>query len=120
LWAGLLFNIWETYVPLVDAVIGAMVGYLALWLVYWLFRFFTGKEGMGFGDFKLLAAIGAWVGWPLMPAVILESSIAGVLIGGAMLLAGRAQRGQALPFGPYLACAGVSALLWGGHWSILY
>jgi leader peptidase (prepilin peptidase)/N-methyltransferase len=116
LWGGLLVNLFGFFVPVSDAVIGAMAGYLALWLVYWAFKLLTGKEGMGYGDFKLLAAIGAWMGWQALPVVILASSIAGVIIGGGMILSGRAARGQALPFGPYLAVAGVVVLLSNGAW----
>jgi leader peptidase (prepilin peptidase)/N-methyltransferase len=116
LWGGLLVNLFGFFVPVSDAVIGAMAGYLALWLVYWAFKLLTGKEGMGYGDFKLLAAIGAWMGWQALPVVILASSIAGVIIGGGMILSGRAARGQALPFGPYLAVAGVTVLLSNGAW----
>lgn len=116
LWAGLLVNLFGVFTSLSAAVIGAMAGYLSLWLVYWGFRLVTGKEGMGFGDFKLLAAIGAWFGWQALPLVILLSSVVGVIIGGGLMLTGRAQRGQALPFGPYLAGAGVLALLWGERW----
>ncbi|WP_420223925.1 prepilin peptidase [Pigmentiphaga litoralis] len=116
LWGGLLANLFGLFVPISDAVIGAMAGYLALWAVYWAFKLLTGKEGMGYGDFKLLAAIGAWMGWQALPVVILASSIAGVIIGGGLILSGRAERGQALPFGPYLAVAGVAVLLSDGAW----
>lgn len=116
LWGGLLANLFGLFVPISDAVIGAMAGYLALWAVYWAFKLLTGKEGMGYGDFKLLAAIGAWMGWQALPVVILASSIAGVIIGGGLILSGRAARGQALPFGPYLAVAGVAVLLSNGAW----
>ena len=116
LWGGLLVNLFGLFVPISEAVVGAMAGYLALWLVYWAFKLLTGKEGMGYGDFKLLAAIGAWMGWQALPVVILASSIAGVIIGGGMILSGRAARGQALPFGPYLAVAGVAVLLSNGAW----
>ncbi|WP_280955195.1 prepilin peptidase [Paludibacterium denitrificans] len=113
LWAGLLFNLWSGTVPLSDAVLGAAAGYLSLWLVYWGFRLATGKEGMGFGDFKLLAALGAWLGWQMLPLVILLSSLVGAIIGVALILLARLGRGQPLPFGPYLAVAGWIALLWG-------
>ena len=116
LWGGLLVNLFGLFVPISEAVIGAIAGYLALWLVYWAFKLLTGKEGMGYGDFKLLAAIGAWMGWQALPVVILASSIAGVIIGGGMILSGGAARGQALPFGPYLAVAGVAVLLSNGAW----
>jgi len=115
LWAGLLFNLLTGTVPLADAVLGAMAGYLSLWLVYWLFKLATGKEGMGYGDFKLLAALGAWLGWSMLPLVILLSSLVGALVGMMLILLARLGRGQALPFGPYLAAAGWIALLWGNH-----
>jgi leader peptidase (prepilin peptidase)/N-methyltransferase len=93
--------------------VGAIAGYLSLWLVYWLFRLLTGKEGMGFGDFKLLAAIGAWVGWKLLPLVILLSSLVGAAVGIAMIALRRQGRLTPIPFGPYLAAAGLVALFWG-------
>jgi leader peptidase (prepilin peptidase) / N-methyltransferase len=113
LWAGLLFNLQAVFVPLPTAVIGAVAGYLALWLVYWAFRLATGKEGMGFGDFKLLAAIGAWLGWQKLPLVILLSSVVGATVGIALIAFARHGREKPIPFGPYLAAAGVIALLWG-------
>ena len=113
LWAGLLINLPGVFVPLPTAVIGAVAGYLALWLVYWAFRLATGKEGMGFGDFKLLAAIGAWLGWQKLPLVILLSSVVGAAIGIALIAFARRGREKPIPFGPYLAAAGVIALLWG-------
>jgi leader peptidase (prepilin peptidase)/N-methyltransferase len=113
LWGGLLFNLWTGTVALDDAVLGAVAGYLSLWLVYWLFRLLTGKEGMGYGDFKLLAAFGAWLGWSMLPLIILLSSLVGAIVGVVMILLARLGRGQPLPFGPYLAAAGWIALLWG-------
>jgi len=110
LWLGLLFNLWGTYVPLQEAVIGAMAGYLSLWSVYWLFRIVTGKEGMGFGDFKLLAALGAWFGWTALPAIILLASVVGSAVGIALILFARHKREVPIPFGPYLAGAGLLAL----------
>jgi leader peptidase (prepilin peptidase)/N-methyltransferase len=113
LWLGLLFNINATYVSLSSAVIGAAAGYLTLWSVYWAFKWATGKEGMGYGDFKLLAAIGAWLGWTMLPLTILLSSLVGAVIGiGLIVFAGRG-RGVPIPFGPYLAIAGMIALLHG-------
>ena len=111
LWAGLLFSLVGGYASVQDAVIGAMAGYLSLWLVYWGFKLATGKEGMGYGDFKLLAALGAWLGWQALPQIILLSSIVGALSGIAMVLFKRQQRGAAMPFGPYLAAAGWLALI---------
>jgi leader peptidase (prepilin peptidase)/N-methyltransferase len=113
LWAGLLFNLRGTFVDLPAAVIGAAAGYLVLWSVYWLFRLATGKEGMGFGDFKLLAAIGAWLGWKILPLVILLSSFVGAAVGIALIALARRGREVPIPFGPYLACAGAIALFWG-------
>ncbi|MEM1404432.1 MAG: A24 family peptidase [Pseudomonadota bacterium] len=113
LWAGLLFNLLYGDVVLADAVIGATAGYLILWSVYWLFKLATGKEGMGFGDFKLLAALGAWMGWQAVPMIILLSSAVGAVLGILILTLSGKDRSQALPFGPYLAMAGWIMLLWG-------
>lgn len=110
LWLGLAFNLRATYVPLPDAVIGAMAGYLSLWSVYWLFKLITGKEGMGHGDFKLLAAIGAWLGWQMLPFTILLASLAGAVIGVGLIATRRLERSTPIPFGPYLAIAGSIAL----------
>jgi leader peptidase (prepilin peptidase)/N-methyltransferase len=115
LWLGLIANLWEVFVPLREAVIGAVVGYLALWTVYWLFKLVTGKEGMGFGDFKLLAALGAWLGWKMLLPIILLSSLVGALVGIAMMILARRGRDFPIPFGPYLAAAGFIALLYGPH-----
>lgn len=113
LWVGLLLNLSATFTTLANAVVGAAAGYLALWLVYWLFKLATGKEGMGYGDFKLLAAIGAWLGWQLLPLVILLSSLVGAIVGIALIVLARHGRNVPIPFGPYLATAGVIALFWG-------
>ena len=113
LWAGLLFNLNATFVPLGSAVIGAVAGYLSLWSVYWLFKFATGKEGMGYGDFKLLAAICAWLGWQALVLVILLSSVVGAVIGIGLMVMTRHGRDQPIPFGPYLAAAGFVAFFWG-------
>lgn len=113
LWAGLLFNLWGSFTDLQSAVIGAMAGYLSLWLVYQGFRLATGREGMGFGDFKLLGAIGAWLGWQMLPLVILLSSLVGSVAGVALIVLARHGRATPIPFGPYLAAAGVIALFWG-------
>jgi leader peptidase (prepilin peptidase) / N-methyltransferase len=112
-WLGLLLNIRGTYVPLETAVVGAVAGYLVLWSVYWTFKLLTGKEGMGYGDFKLLGAIGAFLGWKVLPLVILLSSFVGAAIGISMIVFARHKREVPIPFGPYLAIAGVIALLWG-------
>ena len=113
LWAGLLLNLRWTFVSLESAVIGAVAGYLLLWGVYWAFRLATGKEGMGFGDFKLLAGIGAWLGWKMLPLVILASSFVGAVVGIALIVLARRGRDVPIPFGPYLAGAGLIALFWG-------
>ena len=112
LWAGLLVNINGTFVPLQDAVIGAAAGYLALWGVYWAFKLATGKEGMGYGDFKLLAALGAWLGWTMLPTIILLSSLVGAVVGIGLIVFARRGRDKPIPFGPYLAAAGLIALLY--------
>ena len=113
LWAGLLINLNGTFVPLHDAVIGAVAGYLVLWAVYWLFKLATGKEGMGYGDFKLLAALGAWLGWAMLPTIILLSSVVGAIVGISLIVFAKRGRDNPIPFGPYLAAAGLIALLWG-------
>tara|TARA_R110002110_G_scaffold91264_2_gene237585 strand:+ start:210193 stop:211059 length:867 start_codon:yes stop_codon:yes gene_type:complete len=113
LWLGLAFNTLGTYVPLQDAVLGAMAGYLVLWSIYWAFKLVTGKEGMGYGDFKLLAALGAWMGWQALPLIILLSSLVGAVFGIALMLVKSRGREVPIPFGPYLAMAGWIALLWG-------
>ncbi len=120
LWLGLLVNVSGLFAPLADAVIGAVAGYLSLWLVYHGFRLLTGKEGMGFGDFKLLAALGAWFGWTLLPLIILLSSLIGALIGVAMIVLAGHERARPIPFGPYLALAGMVALFWGKGLLTLY
>jgi len=112
-WAGLLLNLAGTFVDLGSAVIGAAAGYLSLWLVYWGFRIATGKEGMGFGDFKLLAAVGAWLGWQMLPLVVLASSLVGAIFGISLMLFAKHGRNVPIPFGPYLAVAGAVALFWG-------
>lgn len=120
LWLGLLFNIGGGFTDLQSAVVGAMAGYLILWSIYWLFKLVTGKEGMGYGDFKLLAAIGAWFGWQLLPAVILLSSVVGSAIGIGLMVLARHGREVPIPFGPYLALGGIAALFWGPQLSRLY
>ena len=113
LWIGLALNAFNVYTDLKSAVIGAMAGYLSLWSVYWLFKLFTGKEGMGYGDFKLLAALGAWLGWQMLPLTILLSSLVGAVVGIALMAFARHGRNVPIPFGPYLAAAGAIALVWG-------
>lgn len=113
LWLGLLFNLGGTYTSLADAVIGASAGYLVLWCVFWAFKLATGKEGMGYGDFKLLAAIGAWLGWQMLPLVILLSSLVGAVVGIALIFAAKHGRNVPIPFGPYLAGGALIALFVG-------
>ena len=120
LWAGLTFHLWRGVPPagspfatLSDGVAGALAGYLSLWLIYHGFRLVTGKEGMGYGDFKLFAALGAWLGWQALPLVILLSAATGAIVGITLIVLGRQQRGNPMPFGPYLAAAGFIALLYG-------
>lgn len=113
LWLGLLFNLFGVFTDLRSAVIGAIAGYLLLWSVYWIFRVVTGKEGMGYGDFKLLAALGAWLGWQLLPAIVLISSLVGASVGISLIVFARHGRNIPIPFGPYLAAAGLIALVWG-------
>lgn len=113
LWSGLLFSLGGAHADLQSSVIGAAAGYLSLWSVYWVFKLVTGKEGMGYGDFKLLAAIGAWLGWKILPLVILLSATVGAAIGICLMIFARHGRDTPIPFGPYLAIAGVIALFHG-------
>ncbi|MGA7800963.1 MAG: A24 family peptidase [Gammaproteobacteria bacterium] len=126
LWLGLLLSLWGVFVDAPTAIIGAVAGYLALWTVYQLFRLVTGREGMGYGDFKLLALLGAWMGWQQLPAIILLSSLVGAVVGVGMITILGRDRQVPIPFGPYLAAAGWIALLWGHdltqaylHWARL-
>jgi leader peptidase (prepilin peptidase)/N-methyltransferase len=112
LWLGLLLSLADLYVSPTDAILGAIFGYLSLWAVYWCFKLLTGKEGMGHGDFKLLAALGAWLGWQALPIVILISSFVGAIVGISLILLKKNQLGQAIPYGPYLALAGWMTLLY--------
>lgn len=113
LWIGLLVNINHGFTDIQSAVIGAIAGYLSLWSIYWCFKLITGKEGMGYGDFKLLAAIGAWLGWSKLPLVILSSSLVGALVGIGLILAAKLNRSIPIPFGPYLVGGALIALFWG-------
>ena len=113
LWAGIVLNFWSVHTDLASSVTGAIAGYLALWLVYHLFRLMTGKEGMGYGDFKLLAALGAWMGWQMLPLIILLSSVVGALTGLILMGAGKMNRDKPMSFGPFIAAAGWIALIWG-------
>jgi len=120
LWLGILFNLNTGFTDLKSAVIGAMAGYLVLWSVYWLFKLIRGKEGMGYGDFKLLAAIGAWFGWQLLPAVVLLSSTLGAIIGIALIVVTKRGKEVPMPFGPFLAIGGIAALFFGQSLATLY
>ncbi|MBP8120361.1 MAG: prepilin peptidase [Burkholderiales bacterium] len=120
LWLGLMVNAGGLFVDLRSAVIGAIAGYLILWLVFWAFKLATGKEGMGYGDFKLLAAIGAWLGWQTLPLVILLSAAVGTVVGIAGIILKGRDKGAKLPFGPYLAAAGFIALIWGQPLNMWY
>jgi len=113
LWGGLLANTFGLFAPLREAVIGAIAGYLALWSIYWLFKLIRGKEGMGYGDFKLLAALGAWLGWKVLPLIILGSSVVGAAIGITLVVMKGRDHNVPLAFGPYLAIAGMLALFFG-------
>ncbi len=120
LWLGLLVNLGGMFTDPQSAVVGAVAGYLILWIVYWGFKLLTGKEGMGYGDFKLLAAIGAWLGWQMLPLIILLSAVVGTIVGIAGILLHGRERGAKLPFGPYLAAAGFIALFWGQSLNLWY
>ncbi len=113
LWLGLLISLAPVFVNAPDAIVGAAAGYMILWIVFQAFKLITGKEGMGFGDFKLLAALGAWLGWAKLPLIILLSSLTGAIIGIMMMVLFKHQRNKPIPFGPYLAIAGWIALMWG-------
>lgn len=113
LWVGLGINAFEIFVSPQSAILGAIAGYVSLWSVYWLFKLLTKKEGMGYGDFKLLALIGAWLGWQMLLLIILTASLSGSVVGITLILLHRQDKNVPIPFGPYLAFAGVVALLWG-------
>jgi leader peptidase (prepilin peptidase)/N-methyltransferase len=113
LWLGLLVNVAGVFCTLESAVIGAVMGYLSLWSIYWLFKLTTGKEGMGYGDFKLLAALGAWFGWEALPLIIILSSFVGAFLGISLVVLRRHERDAPMPFGPYLAGAGLLTLFYG-------
>lgn len=113
LWLGLVLSLFGLFTDSHSSIVGAAAGYLSLWLVFHLFRLVTGKEGMGYGDFKLLGLFGAWLGWQALPQIILLSALTGAIIGVALILGGRHEQGKPLPFGPYLAAAGWISLLWG-------
>jgi leader peptidase (prepilin peptidase)/N-methyltransferase len=127
MWVGLAMSLFhplagtETlFIAPRDAIIGAMAGYLSLWSIYWMFKLITGKEGMGYGDFKLLAALGAWLGWQQLPMIILMSAAVGAIVGIALMVIRKHERSVPIPFGPYLAAAGWITLLWGEKIRSLY
>ena len=120
LWGGLVANLFGLFVPLASAVIGAIAGYLVLWAVYWLFKLVRGKEGMGYGDFKLLAALGAWLGWPMLPQIVLVSSVLGAVGGILMIVLKGRDKAVPLPYGPWLAGAGAVALFFGPAINAMY
>jgi leader peptidase (prepilin peptidase) / N-methyltransferase len=113
LWLGIIVNYFGVFVSLEESVLGAIFGYLSLWTVFWGFKLATGKDGMGYGDFKLLAVLGAWLGWHVLPVVIIVSSVVGACVGVSMMLFAAHDRSKPIPFGPYLAAAGWIALIWG-------
>ena len=113
LWIGLAISLFEVFVDPVTSIVGALTGYFSLWAIFHLFRLLTGKEGMGYGDFKLLAALGAWMGWQMLPLVILVSSLVGAVVGLVLMALKRHHKGQPMPFGPFIAAAGWIALIWG-------
>ena len=120
MWLGLLLNTFDTFTSLTQAVWGAALGYLSLWSIFWLFKLLTGKDGMGYGDFKLLALFGAWGGMAILPLTIVLSSLLGAMVGLVLLALRRAQTSTPIPFAPYLAIAGWIALLWGGQMADFY
>ncbi len=120
LWLGILLSFFAVFVDLESSVIGAMAGYMSLWSVFIIFKLVTGKEGMGYGDFKLLALLGAWTGWKMLFIIILTSSVVGAVVGITMILLKRNERETQIPFGPYLAGAGWITLLWGPQLSQFY
>ncbi|MDP0562522.1 MAG: A24 family peptidase [Candidatus Endonucleobacter sp. (ex Gigantidas childressi)] len=120
IWLGLIFNSFNPGLSLNDALWGAVFGYLSLWSVYWLFKLITGKEGMGYGDFKLLAALGAWLGWTMLPLIIFLSSAVGTIVALMLIAFKLHNRSKPIPFGPYLSVAGFIALLWGDQLFRMY
>lgn len=120
LWIGIGFNFFGFFTSLENAVIGAIAGYMSLWTVYWVFKIATGKEGMGFGDFKLLGMLGAWMGWQVIPGVVILSSFVGAVFGIAMILFVGRDKSKPMPFGPYLATAGWIMFMWGDHINTAY
>ncbi|MGB0894115.1 MAG: prepilin peptidase [Parashewanella sp.] len=113
LWLGLLLNINDTFIDMQSSIIGAAAGYLSLWSIFWGFKLLTGKEGMGYGDFKLMAVFGAWLGWQMLPLIILLSSLVGAIVGISLMLSKKINANNPIPFGPYITAAGWIALIWG-------
>lgn len=113
MWIGMLANTQGIFVPLIESIIGASAGYLSLWSIYWIFKLITGRDGMGYGDFKLTAALGAWLGWKMLPLIVLISSGLGALVGISAIILGLKSRNSQLPFGPFLAISGWLAMIWG-------
>jgi len=120
LWLGLLLSIGSVFTDMQSSIVGAVAGYLSLWIVYQVFKWATGKEGMGFGDFKLLGMLGAWLGWQALPAIILLSSLVGATVGISLIVFARRDRRIPIPFGPYLAAAGWIYLVWGEQVNTYY
>ncbi len=120
LWLGLFFSLFPVFQNSEDCILGAIAGYLTLWTIYWLFKGLTGKEGMGYGDFKLLAMLGAWLGWQALPSVILIASILGALIGIYLMIFQGRDKNQPIPFGPFLAIGGWMTLLWQNDFLLFY
>lgn len=120
LWLGIIINIQSLFCPVKEALFGVIVGYLFLWSLYWCFKLITGKEGMGYGDFKLLAMLGAWLGWQALPSIILLSSFSGAVVGITLIALKRQERSKPIPFGPFLALGGWITLIWGDKLRALY
>ena len=120
IWLGLFLSLFNIFTDAHASIIGAIAGYLSLWSIYHLFKLATGKEGMGYGDFKLLALFGAWLGWQYLPLIILLSSLVGAVIGISLIILGKQDKNKPIPFGPYLAAAGWLALIWGNQINQLY
>lgn len=120
MWLGIIFSFFSVYTNIDSSIIGAIAGYIFLWLVFHVFKLVTGKDGMGDGDFKLLAALGAWLGWSLLPTIVLLSSLVGAIVGILLIVFRNHQRDTRIPFGPYLAAAGWVSLMWGQHINVLY
>jgi leader peptidase (prepilin peptidase)/N-methyltransferase len=120
LWMGLVLSLFNVFVDPFTSIVGAVAGYLSLWIIFQLFKLITGKEGMGYGDFKLLAALGAWMGWQMLPLIILFSSLVGAVVGVILMGLHKHKSGQPMPFGPFIAAAGWIALIWGEDIVSLY